>query len=187
LALPGGPVCIARGLLEKLHSEGELAAALARELAHINARHIGREATARFGVPALVAAIPNAATDTRAEAAARQARLARLAGVLRQLRYDPETEGEADRLGLDYLVAAGYNPASMAELLEITAGPASALPAAAPPVLAGRADAIRRMIARKYVDRRGRVGREEYAREVLDRLKIAPLAPAAKALSGGST
>jgi len=188
LALPGGPVYIARGLLGKLDSEGELAAALARELAHINARHIGREATTKFGVPALVAAIPNAATDTRAEAAARQAKLARLAGVLRQLRYDPETEGEADRLGLDYLVAAGYNPASMVALLETTAGPASAPPAAVPlPALAGRADAIRRMIARKYVDRGGRVGREEYAREVLDRLKTAQPVPAAKALNGGST
>ena len=188
VALPGGPVYIARGLLEKLGSEGELAAALARELAHINARHFGREATTKFGVPALVAAIPNAATDTRAEAAARQARLARIAAALRELRYDPETEGEADRLGLDYLVAAGYNPASMVELLEIMAGPAPAAPAAAPqPVLASRADAIRRMIARKYVDRGGRVGREEYAREVLDRLKTAQPVPAAKVLNGGST
>jgi predicted Zn-dependent protease len=185
VALPGGPVCIARGLLEKLGSEGELAAALARELAHINARHVGREATTKYGVPALVAAIPNAAMDTRAEAAARQAKLARIAATLRELRYDPETEGEADRLGLDYLAAAGYNPASMVALLEITARSAPA--AAAPPVLAGRADAIRRMIARKYVDRGGRVGREEYAREVLDRLRIAPPVPAAKALTGGST
>ena len=187
-ALPGGPVYVTRGLLEQLDAEGELAAALARELAHINARHVGRDVALKFGVPALAAILSDAGAYGKADAGARQARLARVAAAVRELRYDEATEGEADRLGLDYLVAAGYNPASMVELLEAAAAPGPAAPpGGARPAPDSRVGAIRRMIARKYVDRGGRVGREEYACEVLDRLKMTRPLPAAPMPNGGSS
>jgi len=85
-------------------------------------------------------------------------------------------------------VAAGYNPASMVELLEAAAAPGPvAPPGGARPAPDSRVGAIRRMIARKYVDRGGRVGREEYACEVLDRLKMTRPLPAAPMPNGGSS
>jgi len=187
LALPGGTVYVTRGLLERLDSEGELAAALARELVHINARHAGREVVLKFGLPALADVLSGAAPYGQAGVGRRQARLGRIAAALRDLRYDAAVESEADRLGLDYMAAAGYNPASMVDLLEVTTAGGTGWPPAggARPTPGGRAGAIRRMIARKYVNRGGRVGREEYASEVLDRLRTGQLLPAAQALNGG--
>jgi predicted Zn-dependent protease len=180
VALPGGTVYVTRGLLDKLQTEGELAAALARPMVHINERHTGRQIVQKFGLPGLREII--SAPDN----AARRARLARLGVAIRDLPYSAEMQSDADRLGLDYVAAAGYNPAAMVRLLEIIALPAEpkASPAAAD--AGSRVAVIRNMAARKYMDRGGRVGREEYQREVLDRLNANPPRPVSP-LNGGSS
>jgi hypothetical protein len=74
-------------------------------------------------------------------------------------------EAEADRLGLDYMVAAGYDPAAMIRLVDQLVriqGPAGD---------PRRGTQAREAVNRKYADRGGRVGRQEYEREVLDRLR----------------
>src|SRR5690242_12320935 len=44
-ALPGGPMYINRGLIEKAHHEGEVAGVMARELSHVALRHGTAQAT----------------------------------------------------------------------------------------------------------------------------------------------
>lgn len=163
-ALPGGPVYVTRGLLVSLRTEGQLAAALAHQLAHINTRRVGRAVCRKLGKDVLLRAIADAG-----EAGAAR----RVAAAILELDYEPGTEDEADRLGLDYIVAAGYNPREMIRFLNRTAvgeGVGVAQSPGAHPDPAGRLGRVREMIDRKYRDRGGRVADEEYRSEVLDRL-----------------
>lgn len=171
-ALPGGLVYLTRGLLASLRTEGQLAAALARQLAHISARRVVPALCSQCGRGLLLDAVAAAEAAAIGGDAPQEAEaLARLAETVHEHPYDRDTETAADRLGLDYLVAAGYNPSAMVAFLEVLArrappgGPA--VPDAGPEDRAGR---VRRIIARKYRDCGGRVADEEYRGEVLNRL-----------------
>jgi len=172
-ALPGGQVYLTRGLLAKLVTESQLAAALAHQLAHISARHVVPalcEACGRGELLDAVAAAESAAAGTAAQP--QNEALARLAKAIYEHAYDPDTEAAADRLGLDYLVAAGYNPSGMVTFLEVLARSVRPGDSAVPNVdTESRARRIRKIVERKYRERGGRVADEEYRSEVLDRLK----------------
>ncbi len=156
VALPGGVVYVTRGMLEDLASEGELAAALARQLAHLAAGHLRDALDQSFSLKDLRRA---AAAGEVVEADGADARMAdRVATAVRGVSYPPGAEAEADRLALDYLAAAGYNPPQMLACLR-RAGAGQ-----------DRLDAVRATIDRKYPDGRGRVAEDVYQREVLDRL-----------------
>jgi predicted Zn-dependent protease len=156
VALPGGVMGITRGLLERLETEGELAAGLARPLAHLAAGHVRRGLTDRFPVAVLREAA--AAGDVPFHGGDDPPAVQQIAEVLSRASYPAPEQREADRLGLDYLAAAGYNPDQMAACLEcIGAGP-------------DRIEQIRVLADRKYADRGGRVADEVYSREVRERL-----------------
>ena len=155
-ALPGGVIYVTRGLLQRLDAEAQLAAALARQLAHLAAGHVRRTLTDRFSLADLRRAA--AAGEVPADGSGDPEAARRVAQALHDPSYDSDQQREADRLGLDYLAAAGYNPAQMAVYLDrIGAGHE-------------RVEQVRAVAARKYADRRGRVADDVYRREVLDRL-----------------
>ena len=174
-ALPSGEVYVTRGLLERLNSEGELAALLAHELAHLAARHteslIGRSVSPAMLTEAAAAA---AARNSGASVSRRaEADLDKVVAAWLSVRYTPQMEADADRLGLDCLVAAGYHPSQMiplAELLALLQGSEAAEFLSVHPNPTDRVGRIREAVARKYAGRGGRVGEQEYRREVLDRL-----------------
>ena len=173
IALPSGHVYITRGLLERLETEGELAGLLGHALGHVISSHAER----RAGTADELAAAAAGARAFRPGGAAAQAEFQGLGAVVGRLvavQYTPAMEAEADRLGLDYMVAAGYHPAEMVRLATLLAsmeGRGEAEFARVHPSPADRADAMRAAVSRKYPGRAGRVGREEFQREVLDRLK----------------
>jgi beta-barrel assembly-enhancing protease len=172
IALPGGGVFVSRGILLKLESEDELAALLAHLAAHINARHAEQETDPRL-VTAAAAALCHASIPGSLDRPAGPD-VARLIARWVGMRFTPAQEEEADRLGMDYLAATGYNPGSMIWLVEMLGsirGPGEAELAAMHPGSASRLEAVRAVLARKYEGRGGRVARLEYQREVLDRLK----------------
>ena len=171
-ALPGGLVYLTRGLLASLETESQLAAALAHQLAHINARQVVRSLCGECGKALLLDAVAAAQlTAAGSDARRRTETLARLAEVIHEHGYDADTEAAADRLGLDYLVAAGYNPSGMVAFLEVPARRAApAVPAARTTDSGSRAGRIRRIVEQKYRGCGGRVADEEYRGEVLDRL-----------------
>lgn len=103
-ALPGGYIVLSRGLLVGLANEAELAALLGHQIAHLAAGHGGDGA-----VPGAVAEPSDSfgwSANPAEDAAAR----------LVALRYAPQQEGEAERLMIDYLVAAGYDPLAALQL-----------------------------------------------------------------------
>ncbi|MDP2334796.1 MAG: M48 family metalloprotease [Reyranella sp.] len=111
-ALPSGYVFVTRGLLAVLDDEAELAAALGHELGHLTQRHAAQRARARQGV--LDAAVEAAAVTGSVTVGRSVAR----DGLIALRRYSREQELEADRIGLGYLVQAGYRSDAMASLID---------------------------------------------------------------------
>jgi predicted Zn-dependent protease len=176
---PGGTVYVTRGLLEKLGSEGELAGLLAHQLAHIGARHSEDSALALLGGGVLREAAVAAGAMTAGEPVSRaDARsFEKVIALWMDKPYTPEMEIQADRLGLDYMVAAGYQPGEMVRLMNVMAsmeGQGAAEFLGLHPNPPDRASDIADIVGRKYPDRQGRVGRQEYEREVLERLRAEP-------------
>jgi len=115
-ALPGGSIAISRGLLTGLQNEAQLASVLGHEIGHVTARH-AVQGMQRSSLLNLGLAVLNAATD--------QTPYGTLAGPTGQLAaglidktYSREQESESDRLGIDYMVKAGYNPLGSVQVQE---------------------------------------------------------------------
>jgi len=106
-------VYVNRGLLLNLNSEAELAGVLGHEIGHVTARHPARR-QAR-GVAASLGAMA-AAILTGSNAIGQ---LANIGGQAWMMGYGRENEMEADRLGLKYMVKAGYDPESIGHVFEM--------------------------------------------------------------------
>jgi len=106
-------VYVNRGLLLNLNSEAELAGVLGHEIGHVTARHPARR-QAR-GVAASLGAMA-AAILTGSNAIGQ---LANIGGQAWMMGYGRENEMEADRLGLKYMVKAGYDPNSIGHVFEM--------------------------------------------------------------------
>lgn len=105
-------VFVTRGLLAVLDDEAELAAALGHELGHLTQRHAAQRARARQGV--LEAAVEAAAVTGSVTVGRSVAR----DGLIALRRYSREQELEADRIGLGYVVRAGYRGTAMSSLID---------------------------------------------------------------------
>lgn len=120
-AFPGGYVGINSGLLLETETESELASVLAHEIAHVSQRHIARqyEQANRMQLPVLagvLAAILLGTQDPQAGQAAAAATTG--AAVQSQLSYSRTHEREADRIGMDILTDAGFDPRGMPRFFE---------------------------------------------------------------------
>jgi len=116
-ALPGGPVWIHRGVLEKARTESEVAGVLAHEIAHITERHAADQLTkalmARMGLGLLGAMLGSAGGATTAQAAA-----GFITGGM-FMKFSRDDEREADTVGLRRLVAAGWDARGMTDLMAL--------------------------------------------------------------------
>ncbi len=119
-AIPGGYVFVFRGLMELMESEGELAAILAHELAHVQARHIHdrMEKGKVLSLATLAGTIAAAFLGVHSDAARALATGVMAGAKSLELKYSRENEEEADRLGFRYLCAAGYPPQAMVSVME---------------------------------------------------------------------
>ena len=115
-ALPGGKIAINRGLLTELENEAELAAVLGHEIVHAAARH-GVSAMNRnliLGTVSLGVAL--ASEDSKH--AALIASGTGVASALIDRGYSRADERTADRYGMKYMRAAGYDTAAAVTLQE---------------------------------------------------------------------
>jgi beta-barrel assembly-enhancing protease len=122
-AVPGGFIGIHSGLILKTRSESELASVLAHEIAHVTQRHIARtiEASQRFSLPTIAAIIAAAilAGASNSPQVGEAALAAVMAGnVQMQINFTRTHEKEADRLGMQILAKAGFEPRDMANVFE---------------------------------------------------------------------
>ncbi len=114
-ALPGGFFYVNKGLILAADNEAELAGVMAHEIAHVAARHaVENQAKATLmdygllagsiflgGIPGLI--VNNAGP---------------LAALLGFMKFSRGAESEADKLGVQYLYAAGYDPNALATMFE---------------------------------------------------------------------
>lgn len=120
-AAPGGFIGINSGLMLTSQEEDELASVLAHEIAHVTQRHILRsiEKQQQGNIPrmaALVGAILLGAADAQAGAAALT--VVQASGVQAQIDHTRAHEAEADSLGMQNLVNAGFNAQAMPTFFE---------------------------------------------------------------------
>lgn len=118
-AVPGGVIGINVGLFLHADSEAEVASVLCHELAHISQRHYARSVDENsknrwLYLGALLASIALAASNN-SNAGMALGMSSQAALVQQQLTYSRQHEREADRIGMQTLVAAGYNPQAMAD------------------------------------------------------------------------
>jgi predicted Zn-dependent protease len=106
-------IYINRGLLINVNSEAELAGVLGHEIGHVTARHPARRQTR--GVAASLGAMA-AAILTGSNAIGQ---LANIGAQAWMQGYGRENEMEADRLGMKYMVKAGYNPEHIGHVFEM--------------------------------------------------------------------
>jgi len=100
-AWPNGVIEIRKGALLRLENEAQLALVLGHEAIHYQNRHVAQlwgRAEQAVGVGALVGTVLGLRPIGEAM------------GVLAALSYSRDMEREADRLGLERLAAAGYDP-----------------------------------------------------------------------------
>jgi predicted Zn-dependent protease len=118
-AAPGGYIGINVGLITSMKSEDELAAVVAHEIAHITQLHLLRafEDSRKSTIPIALAMIGALVASAGRSDDASQAALMSGISLIQQrainfTRYD---EIEADRVGIQSLARAGYEPLAMAE------------------------------------------------------------------------
>ncbi len=113
-ALPGGYFFVNSGLITRADSEAELAGVMAHEIAHVAARHGTRQASR--GEIANWLSLPLIFMGGWTGYAIRQG--AGLAIPLTFLTFSRGFEAEADRLGLQYMYATGYDPTAFVDFFE---------------------------------------------------------------------
>ena len=111
-AIPGGHVYVNTGLIKNADNAAELAGVMAHEISHVLARHSTEQLSRQYGLSVIAAAVlgqnPGQLTQIAAQIVA--------GGAL--ARFSREAEEEADRIGIQAMAAAGYNPAGMASMFE---------------------------------------------------------------------
>jgi beta-barrel assembly-enhancing protease len=114
-ALPGGYFFVNKGLILAADNEAELAGVMAHEIAHVTARHAMENAgKGQFLGYGLLAGI----LLTGGIAGAVLQNTAGIAQALAFFKFSRGAEEEADKLGVQYLYAAGYDPTAMATMFE---------------------------------------------------------------------
>jgi Zn-dependent protease with chaperone function len=111
--LPGGFIFFTSGMLELLSSDSEIAAIMAHEMVHVDQSHGIRMAARanRLSFAALAATVLSGG-------AMAPVILAQVGSIAMTSAYSIEFEKEADSMGMDVLIAAGYSPAGMITVME---------------------------------------------------------------------
>lgn len=114
-ALPGGFFYVNKGLILAADNEAEIAGVMAHEIAHVAARHAmennGKGTLLNYGMLAgIIFGGPIASTVLQNAGG--------ILGGLAMLKFSRGAEHEADRLGVQYMYAAGYDPLAMATMFE---------------------------------------------------------------------
>lgn len=117
-ASPGGLIVTFSQLMLYAETESELAGVLAHEIAHVTQRHITRrmESSMEDVIPILLGTLA-LAVATRGEGDGAQAAMASGMALMqqRQINFTRENEHEADRVGIQTLAKAGFDPIGMGD------------------------------------------------------------------------
>lgn len=116
-AFPGGSIAATRGILVELETEAAMAALLGHEIGHVNARHTAEQMSKGLLAQLFVGGASIFASAYGYGNLAQQLGMLGAGALLAH--YSRDNEREADALGMEYMVRAGYNPKGMVELMEL--------------------------------------------------------------------
>jgi beta-barrel assembly-enhancing protease len=121
-AVPGGMFALNSGMVTASSNMDEVASVMGHEIAHVTQRHYSRsqEAFKGQGLLALAGIIVGAALASKADGDIGGAVMMGTQAALmdKQLSYSRNQEREADRIGMQFMYGAGYDPESMADFFE---------------------------------------------------------------------
>jgi predicted Zn-dependent protease len=118
-ALPGGQVFITRALFDRLETEGQLAGVLGHEVGHVVGRHSAEHIAKANLTEGLTGAAVIATYDPNNPASMGTAQVAMLIGQLVTMKFGRDDELEADKLGVCFMSATGYDPQEMVGVMKI--------------------------------------------------------------------
>jgi predicted Zn-dependent protease len=160
-SLPGGPVWINRGVLHAAANESQVAGVLAHEIAHIAQRHAADQMTkavlAKWSLGILGAMLGNAGGAGAAQVAGALV----TNGVF--LKFSRDDERDADRVGLQIMTKAGWDPRGMIELFDVLRREANRNPGAVEVFLSSHPSPEDRMAALRTATARSRGGTRDTA------------------------
>ena len=116
---PAGSVGITRGILIGMESEAELASLIGHELGHVNARHTAQRMTKGALTSVLITGVSTYVGSAYGDYQDLAAGLGGIAAGALLARYSRDNEREADALGMQYMVQAGYHPRGQIELMDM--------------------------------------------------------------------
>lgn len=120
-ALPGGFIGVHTGLIVAARNESELAGVLGHEIAHVTQHHLARmiENQNQGMLPSLAAlALAILAARSNPDVASAAIATVQATSLQKQLDFTRENEREADRIGIQTLRGAGFDPRAMASFFE---------------------------------------------------------------------
>ncbi|MCL2191645.1 MAG: M48 family metalloprotease [Treponema sp.] len=123
-ASPGGHIFLTRGLVEAATSEDMLASVLAHELAHVILGH-GLSMVRRMALPGEVAEIAGRAADLAGNTTdvatfmSFRDSISDIVDALVRTGFSREQEFAADRKAVEILIASGYDPRALQDMLRI--------------------------------------------------------------------
>lgn len=160
-ALPGGEVFVTRGLLSELESEAQFAQLMGHEIGHVTHRHGVRGQNRAALLQVLVGAAAMADQHLLDPDTPLLSGATGVIGNLTMMHYSREQELQSDSRGIDYAIAAGYDPRESTKTFQMflemkqasghTGGLVEELLASHPPD-ERRIDEITSYIAEKYPD-----------------------------------
>ena len=125
-AIPGGYIYIFTGLIQESTSESQIVGVIAHELGHVSQRHVAQriEKQKKVGMLSMVGTVAGiflGVAGGKGSAKMGQALAMSSQGMATaaMLTYSQQDEQEADHVGMNALVGAGYNPMGMPQMFEI--------------------------------------------------------------------
>jgi beta-barrel assembly-enhancing protease len=114
-ALPGGQVFITYALLAQLPNEDAVAGVLGHEIGHVLAWHSNKQ----MAKSSLLQSIATAAAMATGDGARNGQAIGQMVGQLLQTKYGREDESQSDRIGVQLMLVAGYDPTQLVAVMEV--------------------------------------------------------------------
>jgi predicted Zn-dependent protease len=118
-AFPGGTIAATRGIMLSLDNEAELASLLGHELGHVNARHSAEQMSKGQFTQAIVGGVSVLAGTQSAALGDLANQLGQIGAGALLASYSRDNEREADALGMEYMVDAGYGSEGFVGLMDL--------------------------------------------------------------------